>query len=234
MQANAGKTFYIRPFPALDAIQEAVGLCAERGTPIYNPFGDTGISSAEQTGSQMVTLSVLQYVTELAGEMGVEVLVGTTATQLIPMIDDVLRTTYQTGGMPELYNFANIRYAPTQIAYQALTNRIGLVDKPAAAIQIGMWYGGSVGHTAILRKHVDFLVSGTDYLTFLPFLAAFADFTVFFEEIYGVSTYLSDNQYIRGTVWAEDVLKAVLLAIVIIGTLLWVVGFQQFAHWIAH
>jgi len=223
--AKKGRKFYIRPFPALDAIEEAVGLCAESGRPLYNPFGDTGTGSAEATASHMVTLSCLRYATELAGKMGVKVLVGLNATTLIPLVDDLLKTTYAAAGMSELYSFSNINYAPTQIAYQALSNRIGEVEKPASAIQIGMWYGGSVGHTAILRKHVDFLVSGTDFLTFLPFLAAYADYCVFFEEVYGVSTYLSTDEEIRGIAWAEDVLKYILIGMTVLGSLAYGLGF---------
>lgn len=56
----------IRRVPALDAVDEAVGMCAERGTPLLFSFGSLALSPYINAG-----LEVLKYISRKAGETGV-------------------------------------------------------------------------------------------------------------------------------------------------------------------
>jgi hypothetical protein len=226
-----GKIPYIRKIPALDAIEEAVGRCVEMGRPVYYPLGAAGFGDA-WTGGKMAALSLINYTATLCAERGIKLLTGTTHTALIPMIDDVVSQAYSNKGIPELHNISDIRWFPSQMAYVAGTDTIFKYEKPGAQIMIDTWWAEALAFCEIGRRAGAFQIGGTDYRPYMPYFIATCDYALIGEEIFIASAYINPEPGPKATVYAEDLMKFLLIGITIAFAILVSVGFTAPLSWL--
>jgi len=212
-----GKIPYIRNFPAMDALEEAIGLCAEKGVPAWFPLGAAPIDDPQGTPGHIITMSIMGYTTKFAADMGVKILSGTIRTPLIPMVDDVLTEGYRTHGAPELHQLEDMRYYPSQMAYIAGNDTVHKYDKPGCQIMLGVWWAETPAFCEIAKRAGAFIIGGTDYIENVPYLVAFADYSLIFEEIYAAGAYISDDPKQKANIFAEDLMKFLLIALTFVG-----------------
>lgn len=217
--AKRGNVPTIRTFPAMDALEEAIGLCAEKGVPAWFPLGAAPIDDPQGTPGHIVTMSIMGHTVKYAADMGVKILSGTTRTPLIPMVDDVLTEAYRTHGAPELHQLEDIRYFPSQMAYIAGNDTIHKYDKPGCQIMLGVWWAETPAFCEIAKRAGAFIIGGTDYIENVPYLVAFADYSLIFEEIYAAGAYISDDPIQKANIYAEDLMKFLLLALTFVGSI---------------
>jgi len=60
-------------------------------------------------------------------------------------------------------------------------------------------------------------VAGTDDMTQLPFFITACDYTLIGEELYAASAYLSKDPMQKGTIKAQDFLKAIEVVLLVLG-----------------
>lgn len=227
-----GKIPFIRKIPALDAIEEAVGRCVEMGRPVYYPLGAAGFGDA-WTGGKMAALSLINYTAALCAERGIKLLTGTTHTALIPMIDDVVSQAYSNKGIPELHDISDIRWFPSQMAYVAGTDTIFKYEKPGAQIMIDTWWAEALAFCEIGRRAGAFQIGGTDYRPYMPYFIATCDYALIGEEIFIASAYINPEPEPKATVYAEDLMKFLLIGITIAFAILVSVGFTAPLSWLS-
>jgi hypothetical protein len=74
-------------------------------------------------------------------------------------------------------------------------------------------------------------IAGTDSDHQLPFFVTTCDYTLIGEELYAASAYLSKEPIQIGTLRGQDIGKAVILSVILIGTLLATVGVATGGSW---
>jgi hypothetical protein len=233
MRVSQGKVPTIRRLPAMDALEEAIALCAEKGKPAWFPLGAAPIDDPQGTPGHIITMSIMGYTTKYAADMGVKILSGTIRTPLIPMMDDVLAEGYRVHGAPELHALEDIRYYPSQMAYIAGNDTVHKYDQPGCQIMLGVWWAETPAFCEIAKRAGAFMIGGTDYIENVPYLVAFCDYSLVFEEIYAAGAYVSDDPAQKANIFAEDIMKFLLLALTVVGAIALAAGFTDFATWLS-
>jgi len=215
-KARLGKLPYIRQIPALDAIVEGVGRATELGKPVYVVPGRGSLSSGASADT-LAANSLMSYVAEVAAKVGTKVITTAAFPELLPLFEDTIRTGYAAAGRPELFDPGDIRYAPSTFPWvQAVLGTIGR-EKPGLCVIIG-----SFGHEVVNigeagHIHGAMNIGGTASMSNLAFMVATCDYSFISEEMYVAGAYVTKDPDQLGSIEAEDYLKAVLLAIFVIG-----------------
>jgi hypothetical protein len=230
-RAKRGLVPKIRKIPALEAIEEAVGRAAEMGRPVYFPIGAADVGGA-YTGGHLTALSMIHYTGTIAAKMGTKQLVGTISSELIPMIDEVMRSAYAEGGSPELYSFEDIRWFPSQMAYIAGTAGIYAREPAGAQIMIGSWMAEALAFCEIASRSGAFMIGGTDYRPYMPYLIATCDYALIGEEIFVASAYVTDDPQQKSTILTQDILKWIIISLTIIAAIIYTAGITDIINWL--
>ncbi len=109
-----------------------------------------------------------------------------------------------------------------------------LRQKPAANFFMGYYYAESLLLTETGASTGAIQIAGTDADHQLPFFVTACDYTLIGEELYAASAYLSREPVQVGTLRAQDLGKAVILAVLAIGTGLATIGGVTDAQWPAY
>ena len=230
-QAAKGKVPTIRKIPGLDAIEEAIGRSVEMGRPVYYPMGCAGFGDAS-TGGKMAALSLIGYSADLCAERGIKLITGTNKTSMIPMLDEVVSQAYEAHNASELYDISDIRWYPSQMAYVAGTDTIFKHEKPGAMIMIDTWWAEALAFCEIGRRGGAFMIGGTDYRPYMPYFIATCDYALIGEEIFVASAYLSDDPTVKATVFAEDIMKFIVIGLTVVFTAFGLIGFTESLKWL--
>jgi hypothetical protein len=96
--------------------------------------------------------------------------------------------------------------------------------KPAANFFMGSYFAESLLLTETGASTGAIQIAGTDSDHQLPFFVTTCDYTLIGEELYAASAYLSREPIQVGTLRGQDIGKAVLLAVIMLGTVLATLG----------
>jgi len=232
--AKIGRTIKMRRLPALDAIDEALGRCAEMGKPaLYTP-GITGGLSTHQGPQMVASITILSYIAEGCAKYDIPLIVDMAQGDALPLMDETLRIAYLKQGKPEKYDPKIINYYPGQSPM--VTGILGHLQRlrPAAFFMIGGLYYESV----VIGEAANFVgcinIGGTANTHQLPFIIATCDYTLIGEEIFAASAYLSKDPYQVATIAGEDWIKFVLIILLLLGFILEPLGIKiisDFLRW---
>ena len=126
---------------------------------------------------------------------------------------------YLTAGRPDAYTEeTNFFITQDQFAYTAAVDGIMLRDKPAANIFMGYYYAESLLLAETGASTGAIQIAGTDADHQLPFFITTCDYTLIGEELYAASAYLSREPALVGTLRSQDLGKAVLLGVLLVGS----------------
>ena len=221
--AKRGKKIVIRRLAAMEAIPEAIGRAAELGKPAVfaTGIGYGGTLSDSISGAEILSgINIMGYAARLSANKGSDLWVYTPIVDSIPLIEETLRNSYLLEGKPELFNPTHIRINPTQSSH--LSAYLGFLQRevPASCIFIGgilfeAVVMGEAGNTIGAMQ-----ISGTANVFQIPFLVASTDYTLIMEEVYAAGAMTHPNPDSLGTLYGEDIIKFILLALLVIGVLL--------------
>lgn len=212
-----GKQFFIRRIPGIDAIEEAIGRSTEMGKPILYVPGIDELQDIQTIASMLILGRVAEIVANYESDM----LVPCTYPMVREVADEVVRAGYYMAGRPDAYDPKNVRFISSeQFAFCAGTNGIILRQKPAANLFLGRFFAESLifAETGFINKSIQ--IAGTAEPTQLPFFVVSCDYTVLGEELFAVSAYLSKDPRLVSSLRASDMIKAVAILSVIVGTIL--------------
>jgi hypothetical protein len=119
-----------------------------------------------------------------------------------------------------------------QFAYAAAVDGIMTREKPATNFLIGMFWAESLilAETGAMSGAVQ--IAGTDAISQLPFFITACDYTLIGEELYAASAYLSREPVLLGAIKGQDYSKAIILGLIIVGTVLAVVFGVPVSGWL--
>lgn len=214
------REIWIRRLPALDFIDESVGRAAEMGKPVVVQGFGSGTSGLQSSIAPMIMagLAVLGYVARICARHGTQIIAPMRSESVIPVADEVLRTSYRMEGKLQEYE-ANkeemLPWARTQAALVAIGQRY----RPATNIMIGAFWHESVQIAETYGRVGAVQIGGTGRLYQIPFFAAVCDMVLIGEEIYAVGSYLNPTREMLASIQMSDIAKLVAMIFIIIGTI---------------
>ncbi len=216
-RARKNPDMFVRRIPGLDAVDEAIGRATEMGKPVLYLNGLLGMESI----STIASTSILGRLARRIAQYDSQILVPCYDPVVLPICQEIVREAYLDAGRPDAFREESIYFLSNdQFSYVAAVDGIMMRDKPAANFYMGYYYAESLllAETGAATGAIQ--IAGTDSVTQLPFFIAACDYTLIGEELYAASAYLSRDPMQLGSLKGLDYGKAVLIAMLLVGTLL--------------
>ncbi len=216
-----GKEIWVRTLPAMAAIPEAVGRCAEMGRPLYWTPGIAGNLNDSTQGPQVLaSISILGYIARECVRAGVKIDAFCPIPDALPLVEETLRTAYLAEGRPEEFSKDMITFISGQSPY--LTGTLGYFqrERPASTILIGGFYYESVVIGEAGNTIGAFQIGGTNNTHQMPFLIATCDYMLLAEELFAAGASISRDPDLLGSIKGEDILKFIFLGLMTVGFIL--------------
>jgi hypothetical protein len=218
----------LRRIPGLDAVDEAIGRATELGKPILYLTGAHDMSDP----STIAAAVILGRVAKRTAAYETELMVPHRDPITMAVCQEITKQAYLEAGKPDLFKEdANFFITADQFSYTAAVDGIMLRKKPAANFFMGSYFAESLLLTETGASTGAIQIAGTDSDHQLPFFVTTCDYTLIGEELYAASAYLSKEPVQIGTLRGQDIGKAVILTVVMIGTLIATVGAATGSSW---
>lgn len=222
----------IRTIEGLDAIEEAVGRAVEMGRPVHDCPGGCGFDSqyAQQT---VAAIGIIGHVAKLCASRGADLKVSVNVAHTLPAVEEMIRTSYLSEGQIEQYSPEMVRFLPNQNALFSYCMGMFEREKIAANIMVGAYFweaivlaehGGSVGAMQI---------GGTARQSQLPAFVASCDYLIIGDEMFAANAYITKDEQQISNIAGQDIVRIIILAIMILGTLASLVGIDAIANFLA-
>ncbi|MGQ9729777.1 MAG: DUF6754 domain-containing protein [Candidatus Zipacnadales bacterium] len=215
-RARAGREMYIRPIAGMEAIDEAIGRATEMGKPILYVAGLGGLGGI----STITAMMILGRVARRTAEYETPLLVPCVDPLVMLAAREIVREAYLDAGKPEAYREQDIFFVTDrQFAYVAGVDGIMMREKPAANLYMGSFFAEALilAETGAVTGAIQ--IAGTDSDTQIPFFVTACDYTLMGEELYAATAYLSRAPMLLSQLKAQDIGKAFLGSITVLGTL---------------
>ncbi len=214
----------LRMIPGLKAIEEAIGRSTELGKPMVFT---TGWGGDIQRPTTLAALNLLKFVAAKAAAYGTRIIFPTHDPVIAETAREILRTAYAEQGHGDLFRDDDVVFvSPTQFGYAAGVDGIITRSQPGALFLLGTFEGEALILAETGNMTGALQIAGTDSTIQLSFFIVACDYTLIGEELYTASAYLSDDKRIKASMLAQDALRLLLLAILIILPIAALLGFD--------
>ncbi|MDH5641974.1 MAG: hypothetical protein OEY28_11830 [Nitrospira sp.] len=215
------RDMFLRRIPGLDAVDEAIGRSTELGKPILYLTGGHDMSDP----STIAAAVILGRVAKRAAAYETDLMVPHREPITMAVCQEITKQAYLEAGKPDLYKEdSNFFITSDQFSYTAAVDGIMLRKKPAANFFMGAYFAESLLLTETGASTGAIQIAGTDSDHQLPFFVTTCDYTLIGEELYAASAYLSREPVQIGTLRGQDIGKALILSVLVLGTLLATAG----------
>jgi hypothetical protein len=220
-QARRGRPLFIRRIAGLEAVDEAVGRATEMGRPILYC---AGLDPLEEVAT-VASINILGQVARRAGQYETRLIMPNRDPIVMTVAQEVIRDAYAAVGRADRYDASDIYYTTqSQFGYAAAVCGVMLRERTATHFFIGHFYAEALVLAETGNATGAIQIAGTDADSQLPFFICACDYTLIGEELYAGSVYLSREPLLLGALKGQDAAKAVILAILLIGSLLSLFG----------
>ena len=214
--ARKNPNLFIRKIAGLDAVDEAVGRATEMGRPVYFVHGLGGVGGL----ATIAAVNILARVARRAAEYDTRVRVMNNDPIVTAVSQEVVKQAYTEAGRPDAYNVDDVSLvAADQFSYAAAVGGRMVREQPAAVFLVGTFAAESLLLAETGASTGAIQVAGTDSYAQLPFFVTTCDYTLIGEELFAASAYLSREPRMLGSLRGQDVGKAFLMLVMVLGTL---------------
>jgi len=215
------REIFLRRIPGLDAVDEAIGRATELGKPILYLTGAGDMSEP----STIAAAVILGRVAKRVASYETDLLVPHRDPIVMAVCQEITKQSYLEAGKPDVFKEdSNFFITTDQFSYTAAVDGIMLRRKPAANFFMGSYFAESLLLTETGASTGAIQIAGTDSDHQLPFFVTTCDYTLIGEELYAASAYLSREPIQVGTLRGQDLGKAFILGVLVLGTLLATAG----------
>ncbi len=223
-KAKKGENIYLRKIPGLEKIDEAVGRATEMGRPILYIPSATGISDV----ATIAAINILPGIAKKAAEYDIPIIVPNRDPVVYTVTREIVKEAYTDVGRPDAFNPDSVFYVTgSQFGYTSAVNGIMVREKPAANFFMGMFYAEALLLAEVGAQTGAIQIAGTDAIAQLPFFITSCDYTIIGEELYAASAYISREPTLVGTIKGQDYGKATIMALIILGSVLSLLGMSK-------
>jgi len=217
---------FVRRVPALDAIEEGIGRAAEMGRPV---IASPGIAITGIDYWTVGALSILSHVATLCARNGLRLLVPLGGSEqsytLVEISRDIVENQYRLEGNPELYNVDDLPFlSGRQFAWASAYCGMLVREKSALNVMVGEQWGSAIYIAGVSHEAGSFTISGSDYLSNVACLAVASDYVMIGEEMVAAGAYLSKDPVQIASIRTQDIIKAVMAVLLLLGILTLTMG----------
>ncbi|MEW5795437.1 MAG: DUF6754 domain-containing protein [Candidatus Zixiibacteriota bacterium] len=211
--------YHIREIQGLKAIEEAIGRATEMARPLlFTP----GWGGDIQRPTTIASMNILGHVAETTARYDCPLIYPTHDPVIMSVAQEVIKESYARAGYSDRVRPDNITYvSSSQFGYAAAVD--GLISRlePASVFLLGTFEAESLILAETGNSVGAIQIAGTDSTIQLAFFIVACDYTLIGEELFAASGYLSDDQTIKASVRAQDMLKIAIAALLIVAVV-WV------------
>ena len=151
---------------------------------------------------------------------------------MMPVTEEAIRDAYSAAGRPDQFNSDDVRFLSNQqFAFAASVAGVMWREKVAASFLFGSYFAEAMIFAETGQQLGAIQVAGTPTTTQIPFFIAACDYVIIGDEFYAASAYLSREPTALGSLVGQDVVKGLLLAIVVFGSLFATVTLTSHLDW---
>ncbi len=212
--AKKGADLYIRPLAGIEAVDDAIGRATEMGKPILYILG---LGGADQIAT-IASFTILSRVAKQVAEYQTKLIVPCYDPIVMTVAQDIVKSSFMDAGRVDDYKEESVYFVTqSQFAYVAAVNGTMLRELPATNMYMGKFYAESLilAETGALAGSIQ--ISGTDEIAQIPFFVVACDYTLIGEELYAASAYLGKEPILLGSLKGQDMAKAAIIVLMIIG-----------------
>jgi hypothetical protein len=231
-QARAGNIPTIRRLQALDAIEDAVGRCAEMGRPLMYSMGSRADFEPGNAAETYASLSLVNYTATLCARNDVGYYAHCGRAIGVPATHDAIRSAYVAEGKAEAFRHEMVVYGSDETkAAEVFVGGIMAREECAALVIIG-GLGTEGQYLPVLADRMGmFIVGGST--KGVTWIIAIADHYLIKEEVLAAGAYVSKDPLQSASVAAVDWVKYISLAVILIGSVLMWAGVPAIADLLA-
>ncbi len=223
---NPGKLF-LRKISGLDAVDEALGRATEMGKPVFFIHGIATMAEIPTIAS----INILSRVAQKVAEFDTTLKVTNYDPIVMAVSQETVKEAYVKEGRPDAFVQENVSLtAADQFSYAAAVDGMMVREKPAANFFMGTFFAESLLLSETGASTGAIQIAGTDSYTQLPFFVTTCDYTLMGEELYAASAYLSREPKLLGSIKGQDMGKAALIVLIIVGSILSSFGVEFLTH----
>ncbi|HUS92344.1 MAG TPA: DUF6754 domain-containing protein [Phycisphaerae bacterium] len=217
-RARRGHLPFVRRIAGVAAIEEAIGRATEMGRPIVFAMGFTDVRDIKTH----VALSVLSHVARLAARMQTPLIVTLRVANVYPVAEETVRQAYTAEGAPDQFNAERqVRFLSEDGILHAM-GTAKLIEEEQAGC--GLFFG-AFDFTSLLMAEPGarlgvLQIAGDPSLFQVPFFVCTCNNVVIGEEYFAAGAYLSPDPAMRSTLVSQDIIKGVIAALIVVGTVL--------------
>jgi Domain of unknown function (DUF6754) len=214
----------LRPIRAFDRLRREIGLAVEAGKRLHVSLGRGGLVGMEG-GSALVGLSILERIARTASVSDRPPVTTSGDGSVAILSQDTTRSVFQSIGAEGQYDPSFGRVAGlTPFAYAA--GVIPLISDEQVAMTVMAGHFGS--EVALITDAADrnnsVTLAGSDDIPAQAVMYATADEPLIGEELYAAGAYLKSGPAHMASLRAQDIIRWVLVAIILAGAALKLVG----------
>jgi hypothetical protein len=214
--AKSGRSMYIRPIPGLKAVDEAIGRATEMGKPVLYC---SGVADLRCPGV-IASMTVLGWVAEKAARFGCDLTFPVNNALTLTAGQEIVKEGFLRAGRPERYHDDMVYFiSGEQFAYAAAVCGVMERERPAANFFFGSFWSETLVLTESGAATGAMQIAAVDTEHQIPFMVATCDYVIIGEEFYAASAYLSEDANIKGTLKAQDLIKALIVLLILAGVL---------------
>lgn len=217
----------VREIAGLKAVEDAIGRATEMARPLlFTP----GWGGDIQRPTTIASMNILSHVASYTANYNCRLIYPTHDPVIMTVAQEVIQESYTLAGFPDRYRQDDIRYvSSSQFGYAAAVDGLITRMKPAAIFLLGTFEAESLILAETGNAAGAIQVAGTDSTIQLSFFIVACDYTLIGEELFAASGYLSGDKSILASVKAQDMMK-VLIAALLIVAVIWV-SFDPDSTW---
>ena len=227
-KAKNGQSIYMRPIPAMKAMEEAVGRATEMGKPVLYVPGISGLDEIDTIAGVII----LGHIAGMTAEYEADLHVPCCVPIVMEAAKESCREAYLKKGRPDLFKNDMVHYVTDdQFAYAAGVNGIMLREKPAAIFYQGKFYAESLILAETGSSIGSIQVAGTGSSSQIPFFVTACDYVLIGEEFYAASAYLSGSPEMIGSIKGQDYVKLVCMVFIFVVVIFSILNYMNLSSY---
>ncbi len=214
-RANNGHRHFIRRIPGIDAIESAVGRCAEQGRPVVFTTALTDVGPV-----LFACLGVLHSIAKRAAQYKLKLLIPQYSPEAMAIVEDTVREAYRAAGRANAFDPQSIVFLSSE-QFAFASGYMGLVhrERAGAAFMFGVFAAEALVLAEAGQQVGARQVAASVSPEQVAFFICTCDYTLIGEELFSASAYMSREPVQVAALAAQDRVKLLFGALVICGVL---------------
>jgi hypothetical protein len=198
----------MRSIPQVDAMKEAVGVCAEKGVPLMYTIGNLGPDATAIGRDVPGCMEVVKLLSQTCAELNVRSFYTMQDATAHLMISDYARQGAMLAGHPERFRADDVLYYA--VGYQIVVATLGIFERHncgAFVVWGNFWWGCHMPIMEMATRRGAFVIAGQSWTTEGTLGAFFTDLVAICEEQTVSAPYLSKDVQAMANIFGEDLVK---------------------------